>query len=546
MRINNFFKILVSTTALGVTACAPQADWFSEYGDAPTGEPVQIMSGAHDDDMRMYGDVNAPINEPIMPAESQNVTANIAALLPLTGTYADIGNGIRTAIEMAYLQRPGSAAITFYDVAENRDGAITAALATNPEIIIGPVFADDVRALRTAKPITTPVLAFTSDADAIGNGVMTMALMPHQSIEVIMKQMLPDGIRRLVIFAPDTTSGHIMAGAARDAAQLYDIGISGISFYSERNSETIKTAAMDASLYTARRDAHTRAREILADILTNEDLNASEKASLNTQLEKLAKTETLGRAPFDAVLFLGDGADSKTLASFLRYYGVGARDARFYGTALWDESDVIGDFTMSGARFATLPETSPAFNTTFATLGGYGPGRLASFGYDATNLATGMIRSEKTNAAYLLDPSGFRGIDGLVRMTPNGANERALRVMQLNGTPIPTQVRAPAVNFMTPLYNIDGRRVTPARAMPIRGTGVNPCDYIKIGERFSDKYPCKTYGATHTPSPQTETTSIITITQSENDASIAASPEFQPASLEPVSRTLIDAVELTE
>ncbi len=548
MRNNRFFGFCVSMIALAMAGCTPQADWFSEYGDAPTGEPVQIMSGAHYDDMRMYGGFDA--SEYGIPSiDSGAPVQNIAVMVPLSGTYADIGRDIRMAVESAYLQRPvAGAAITFYDIARDRDATISAALATNPAIIIGPVFADDVRALRSAKPVGTPVLAFSSDTDAIGNGVMTMALMPTQSIEAIAREMSRDKIKHMLIVAPASQSGKIMAGTAIVAAEIYGMDVAGMLYYTEKDSDSIKNAAHRASLFEQRTAANTRAREILADILTNEELTAAEKDSLTRQLEKISKSETLGRAPFDAVLFLGDGADSKTLASFLRYYGVGTRDARFYGTALWDGADIIDDFSMSGAKFATLPDMSAAFSTTYAQLSGMAPGRLASFGYDATNLATGMIASDKTNAAYLLDPSGYRGIDGLVRMTPHGANERALRIVQLNATPTPTPVRDAAQNFMTPLYNIDQRKITPAREIEMRTRGINPDDFIKIPQRFADKYRSQTYGATieDDSGPSAHAMTPVVISATENDAAIMAAPEFQPASLETVRRTYIDTVEIGE
>ena len=75
---------------------------------------------------------------------------------------------------------------------------------------------------------------------------------------------------------------------------------------------------------------------------------------IEQQLEKISRTETLGEIPYDAVLFLGNGEDAKTLASFLRYYGVGACDVAFYGTTLWHGSDIASDFTLSGAKYATL------------------------------------------------------------------------------------------------------------------------------------------------------------------------------------------------
>ena len=142
-----------------------------------------------------------------------------------------------------------------------------------------------------------------------------------------------------------------------------------------------KRQAHTASLYAARSAANNRAREILSDILTTERLTAIEKSSLSRQLDRISKSETIGRLPYDAVLMLGTGDDAKSLVSFLRYYGVGARDVHLYGTAMWDGANIDSDITLSGAKYPALPEMNPAFVNVYEQIAGTAPSRLASFGY---------------------------------------------------------------------------------------------------------------------------------------------------------------------
>ena len=137
-----------------------------------------------------------------------------------------------------------------------------------------------------------------------------MALMPTNGVEAIVHEMYTDNTQNFIIIAPDTQSGHLMAGAAKSASQAYNINLNGVFFYQESNPESIKDTAKNASLNDARTAAHTRARVVLSDILTNEQLNFLEKSNLNNQLEKLSKTETIGGIPYDAILFLGNGSDT--------------------------------------------------------------------------------------------------------------------------------------------------------------------------------------------------------------------------------------------
>ena len=299
MYIKKFLGFIgISALLAGCNTTTSNNAWHSEYG---TYSPTTPAS--------MYG---APTND--------NEPHRMAVLLPLSGDNASVGREIKTSIEAAVLQRsPSSLSVSFFDTATNTSGAIRDALGTSPEIIVGPLFAGDARILRNAKPDDMPAISFTSDATAIGNGVMTMALMPSNGVESIVSEIAADKSRGIVILAPESDSGRLMAAAARAAATNYDIPVSGLIYYREKDTESIKNAALRASLYNARNAANTRAREILSDILTGERLTAIEKSSLSRQLERISKSETIGRLPYDGVLLLGSGDDAKSLVSFLRY-----------------------------------------------------------------------------------------------------------------------------------------------------------------------------------------------------------------------------------
>ena len=537
-KTNRIFGILAILTIAGCAETTQTTDWYSEYGTLETGTPVVMQYGSPDLQPGTPSDnlLGAPVHR-------------MAVMLPLTGDAALSGRAIRTSIEAAVLQSaPQNLSVAFYDTAENLTATITDVLSTEPSVIVGPLFADDARALRNAKSPDIPVLSFTSDATALGDGVMTMALMPTNSTEAIVQEMYSDGIQGFIIVAPDTQSGKLMAGTATTAADMYNIPVTGVFYYTENDTESIKNTARDASMNAARSAANTRAREILSDILTTERLTAIEKSSLTIQLERMSKRDTLGKLPYNAVLFLGNGNDTESMASFLRYYGVAASDARFYGTALWDGSDIVNDITMIGAKYATLPDMAPSFVNLYERISGTSPNRLTGFGYDAANMAMGMIYSTKSNAAYLLDPSGYAGVSGLYRLEPTGENERALQIVQLTGDGTTKIVRNAAQNFLTPIYNLEQNKIRPADAMDLETPGVNPDDYINIPTRLREKYESETYGTHITTQPVTPHHDVETITiLPEDDRDVViTSPDFQPVNLESINRTYIDSVEIEE
>ena len=528
---NRFF--IYSLLALMISGCGGNrtvydGDWYGTYDETTVVDmPDQIRH------VNTYG-------------TNMDTTHNIAVLLPLTGDNRSIGDTIRTSVEIATLQNaPHGLSVSFYDTATDTESAITYALSTNPSAIIGPVFSSDVQKLRHHNDTQIPTLSFTSDANALGNGIMTMALMPTNSVESIVKEMKIDDIKKFIIIAPDTESGHIMAGIARQSAQTYELPLIGIFFYTEQDSESIKNTAIDASMNTARTMAHTRARQVISDILTGENLNIIEQSNLNTQLEKLSKTETLGAVPYDGILFLGNGADTKNIVSFLRYYNVGANDARFYGTPMWNGSDITSDFTMSGAKYADMPQSDVTFTNTFEQISGTTPSRLSSFGYDATNMAISMLYSNKHIPEYLFNKNGYIGTDGIFRITPYGETERGLRIMQLNGSGTAVEIKPAPTSFIVPPYTVYSDIISPSSNMEMESDGIDPDDYIRLPERLREKYNSKPIGA-NAKKKITPLTKNVTKVDTTSVTENITPTEFESAKPEAITRTLIDEYEINE
>ena len=507
--------------------------WYSEYDNATVSTPSQLQYGTY-----MTGMYGTDSNE------------SIAVLLPTSGPNANIGKSIRPAIEAAAMQfAPSDTRFDFYDTGSGDvSQTIRSAVASNPAVIIGPVFAQNAKILRDIKPADTPALAFTSDISALGDGVFSMSLIPTNTIEATIQEMRERGGRQFIIIAPNNASGQTMAGAAKAITGTYNIKNVGVFYYNERDTESIKSTAMAATMYTARNAANTRAKEILSDILNHEKLSWAERSNINKQLENINRTDTLGELPYDSVLFLGTGDDTKSMVSFLRYYGLGTRDAQFYGTPMWEEGDIASDIAMTGAVFATMPDIPHEFSSIYENATGTHPTRMAAIGYDATIFAIGAIRSKNNIAPYVMNQSGYIGINGLFRMRPSGTNERALQIVRLNGDGTTTITRTPATTFTTQIYTNTMKYISPAEQMPLIGNGVNPMDYIKIPEHLRGKYRSKTFGVNHvvtTPASTSAFSSVTVLPNNDNEFSITAE-DYAPVPLENVSRKYIDSVEISE
>lgn len=521
--------IALGLLTASIVGCTTGGKWGTDTADTPVTAPAALQYGSFS--AGMYGTSDAH---------------KIAVLLPTSGANESVGLSLLPGIEAAFMQfAPQGVEMNFYDTGTGDvSGVINQALASDPEIIIGPVFAENAKILRNTKPGGIPALSFTSDISALGDGVFSMSLMPSNTIESIVKQMQTNGAKKFIVLAPNDTSGQTMAGAAQSISGMYNVENIGVFFYGPHDTESIKTAAMSAALYTPRHAANIRAKEILSAILNTEELTPTERYSMARQLEKINRTDTLGQLPYDSILFLGNSDDTKSLASFLRYYGLGTREATLYGTPMWADGDIATDITMTGAEFANLAPVSDEFDAIYKTATGEPASRMAAMGYEATILAIGALYAQNGMASYLLSPGGYSGVNGVFRLRANGSNERALETVKLNGDGTATVIQNAATTFMTPIYKTNLNYIYPAEEMPISISGINPMDYIKIPERFRSKYRAKNYGATRSEN-HTEFPSVTVLPNDTNDFSITAS-DYQPVPLENVSRTYIDSVEVSE
>jgi hypothetical protein len=206
----------------------------------------------------------------------------------------------------------------------------------------------------------------------------------------------------------------------------------------------------------------------------------------------------------------------------------------------------MADLSMTGAKFSALPAPSADFVKLYSELRGAAPSRLDSFGFDAATLAIEMLHSGKSSAACLLDPSGYRGLDGLFRLRPDGASERALQILELSGDADARIARPAARDFLAPMYSVPPNSMHAARAIPLIADGINPMNYIKIPESLRGKYKSKTYGARAAAPAVAAPVPDEVVILPEDDSDVIESPDFQPVRLESVDRKIIDSVEVAQ
>ncbi len=346
--------------------------------------------------------VEVPEQPVAPPPEEEEAPRNrVAVLVPLTGENAGVGRSILNAANLALLDTGGERIrITAYDTAPGAVQAANEALATGEGLFLGPLLADDVRAVApVADRADVPVVAFSNDVSVTGDGVYVMGFNPAQSIERVIAYARSQGAERFAALVP-----------------------SGI--YGQRASQAMIEAVERAGGRMIGMQAYNR--------------NVS---SLGTAAERLT-----GQGAFDAVLIADAPRIAAQAVPVLRR---GAPEARILGTELWAAESGIGEeSSLRGAWYAAVADTMfDQFRARYRARYGENPYRLASLGYDAVLLAVRLATDWPVGQGFperaLRDPTGFIGVDGAFRFGRDGVADRMLEVREVTAGGTDTVSPAP-------------------------------------------------------------------------------------------------------
>jgi len=359
-----------------------------------------ILSGCQSVVPRRTGPVAPPPPRPaqvqpqrVEPGIPTDVARHrVALLVPLTGTNAGVGQSLANATQMALLDTKNERVrITTYDTNGGAAAAAQRALADGNRLILGPLLADDVKAVAPiARRAGVPVVSFSNDITAAGNGAYLMGYVPGQSIERVV--------------------GYAKAQGVSDFAGLVPNGT-----YGERASSAFLRAVERAGGQVRSLQTYDRAA-----------------GSLSAAVTRMAPN-----GPYQGVLIADGGATAALAVPMVRRNGGGG--AHVLGTELWNsESSVAARPALAGAWYASVSNTLyRQYAAKYRARFGVGPYRLSSLGYDAVLLTVRIARDWPIGSPFpeerLRDHDGFAGIDGAFRFGRDSVAERALEVQEIRG-----------------------------------------------------------------------------------------------------------------
>ncbi len=355
-------------------------------------------------------DISAP-SRPPAAAVTAPVSQKIGVLVPLTGPNAGLGRDLLRAVQLAL--GPNGPQLDVQDTGGTPTGATNAAQAAvraGDGIIVGPLTAPETAAAASVAT-SIPILAFTSDRQQGRPGVWALGITPQQQVARLVQALSLQSKTRVAAVLPDNSFGNALADGLTRAATVVADPPPAIKRYPDGRQPALDAALRDVSDYANRR-------------VPPDQPAAGSDALPGSPAAPLAEQPLLSPPPFDALLLAESGAALGRVAATLPGYGITPPDVQVIGPATWArDAATIGG--LSGAWYAA---PDPAFRARFqqAYTAQYGspPPGLVDIAYDAADLA----RVAVGNPGVLTQANGFRGVDGLFALRPDGQVVRALAV----------------------------------------------------------------------------------------------------------------------
>ena len=314
----------------------------------------------------------------------------VALVIALSGPDGLVGTSIANAANLAILDTGvPNVRLTVYD--SSKIGAAAAAqqaLGAGAELILGPLLAEDVRAVAPiARRAGVPVVAFSNDTSVAGNGVYIMGVTPGAAIDRVVRYGRAKGMTRFGGLVPTGLYGQRAAQAMLGSVRATKGQMVGLENFN-RTAAAGRAAA----------------------------------AALNR------------RGDYDAVLLADSGGMVSALAPAVE---VGPT---LLGTELWANDKTLGKVPrLRGALYAAAPDARfDQLVNRYRARYGKTPYRIGSLGYDAVLLTARAAKQWPLGRPFplkvLSDRDGFAGVDGIFRFGRDGVIERALEVRQVTAT----------------------------------------------------------------------------------------------------------------
>lgn len=277
--------------------------------------------------------------------------------------------------------------------------AATKAANDGAKILLGPVFAEAANAAGAAVASRgISVLSFSNNTEVAGGNVFVLGHTFENTANRLVSYAATKGLGNVLVVHANNLTGEVGRKAVQSAAADAGATYTGSASY-EFSQQGVISAVRD-----------------IAEQVRDTDTNAIMFAS-----------DTAGALPI--------------LAQLLPENGIKPSEIKFMGLTRWDiPTQTLSLTGLQGGWFALPdPSLSGSFRDRYSQAYGRSPHPLAGIAYDGVAAIGALIAKGSGDALSrenLTQSSGFAGVNGVFRLLPDGTNQRAMAVVEIENNQV--------------------------------------------------------------------------------------------------------------
>ncbi len=420
-------------------------------------------------------DITISAVEENIQMEKDDGILRIAVILPVEAQNPQAAEDLKNAATMALFDaKSENTILQFYNsngTYEDAKEKVHNAISEGADVIVGPLFADEVKGAKSAVD-DTPIISFTTDTNVLSRNVFSIGFLMEQQIKRIVEFAVQNGITKFGVIVSDSDSGNFVLDNFKKYVSAYNAEVVAENKYTTKKKNDLMAAVKEISDFDNRVNEYNEykkaAKERFDYLVKLKDENPDEYAVaydleqyfstddevsfLEKTLEDLEKQTTISDPEYEAIFVFGDDInDVLMIGSSLMYYDVHPDRIKYLGTSQLENSKIYTERAFRGAWYPSVStKYTGQFDNAYRNYFKRKPIKIASLAYDAVSLVNSLEKDGVIEKDDLLNPNGWTGINGSFRFKSNGASERNMDIKEIvGGSVTKTKVISPApVNFL--------------------------------------------------------------------------------------------------
>ncbi len=356
-------------------------------------------------------------------AESKNRSLKIAAILPLSGKYEDIGNNLLKTFELTIFELNNlNVSLLPFDNQSTKEGTKFAFQELQNEkidIVIGPVFFEHLKEISKDPNFSKYIFfSLTNETTDIPPNVISFGVNINSQINAIKPVLLKNNKTKIFFGEKNTFSELIFAKLKNEK----------ISFYKDyffTDFQDIDKQSQIATSYWWR-------NKKLKDLI--DKLNNSQNEEDKIKAKNLEKLDTLGGVNYQQVFTPSFDNNLISILSFFDYYDVNYDNAEFISLNQWFDKKLLIEPSLQNLIFPSINfDNFKELNNKFVKNFGKEISNIEILAYDLLPLLASVWYSKNEDSFLMNDftDKEFKGKSGIFKITKSNTTERKLNLYQI-------------------------------------------------------------------------------------------------------------------